>query len=130
MRNARWFVPAGCFTLLLIAAAFVAGFVALIFAGMKSGEVYRTAVAKAHADPRTLKALGSPLKEGFFVTGTEHASPAAGQADIAIPISGPKGKGSLHAVATKSAGQWHFNSIVLVVAKTGERIDFLEPPSG
>ena len=38
--------------------------------------------------------------------------------DIAIPISGPKAKGTIYAVGTKSAGKWEFSKLAVQVDAT------------
>ena len=47
----------------------------------------------------------------------------SGNADLTIPISGPKGKGTLYVVATKSAGEWTYSKLVVKIDSTGETID-------
>ena len=37
--------------------------------------------------------------------------------------SGPKGKGTIYAVATKSAGEWTYSKLEVKIDSTGETID-------
>ena len=106
--------------------AFVAAIVLVVFGAMKSTDIYKIAVARAKADPAVLEALGSPLEEGLFLSGKTNVNGSSGEADIAIPISGPKRKGTLYVVATKSAGRWEYKTMVVEVKGTGERIDLLK----
>ena len=94
---------------------------------MKSSDVYKEAVAHAEAHPAVRTAMGTPLEEGTLVTGELNTSGASGHADLAIPISGPNGKGTLFAVADKSAGQWTFSILVVEIKETRQRIDLLAP---
>jgi hypothetical protein len=125
-RNWKWFVPTGCLTFLAIGAAFFFGIMMLVFGAMKSSDAYKTAVTRAKADPRVVSALGSPISEGLFVTGNTNVNPASGQADLSIPISGPKGKGTIYVTAAKSAGVWSYSQLVVAVEKTGERITLID----
>lgn len=122
-RNWKWFVPTGCFALLVLVVVFIS----LIFLGvsgaMKSSDAYKTAVARASADPRVTNALGTPLTTGTFTTGSINVSGSVGRADMAIPISGSQGKGTLYVVADKAAGQWKYSMLTVEVEKTGERIE-------
>ena len=93
---------------------------------MKSSDVYKMAVARAKADPRVTEAIGTPIKEGYFVGGHTDVSGGSGQADLTIPIRGPKGKAKIYATATKSAGEWHYSRLIVKVQNTGERIDLGE----
>ena len=80
----------------------------------------------ARAEPAVEMALGTPIEEGLFVVGNINISGSSGQADLAIPISGPHGKGTIYAMAEKSAGQWTFSTLVVEIKTTGERIDLME----
>jgi Cytochrome oxidase complex assembly protein 1 len=51
---------------------------------------------------------------------------ASGESNLAIPISGPKGKGTVYVSAIKSLGQWSYSGLVVEVAQTRERIDLLQ----
>jgi hypothetical protein len=96
---------------------------------MKSSDAYKSALARAKADPRVVNALGSPITDGFFVSGNTNVSGSSGSADMTIPISGPKGKGTIYFVASKFMGKWTFSKMVVEIAQTGQRIDLVEDPS-
>lgn len=127
-RNWKWFVPTGCLGMLLLVAAFVFFIMSIVFGAMKSSDAYKTALAKAKADPRVVSALGSPIEDGMFVSGNTNVSGTSGQADMTVPISGPKGKGTIYFVASKFAGQWTFSKLMVEVAATGQRIDLIQDP--
>ena len=124
-RNWKWFVPTGCcLTPLVLVGAFFAFLVIVIFGAMKQSDAYKMAVARAKADQRVTNALGTPLEEGWFLWGSSTTvSGSSGEADLTIPISGPKGKGTIFAVATKSAGDWTFSKLAVKIESTGETID-------
>ena len=108
---------------------FVACIVFLVFSVMKSSDAYKIAVARAKSDRRVVTALGTPIKEGMFASGKTNVKGPSGEADIGIPISGPKGKATIYAVATKSEGQWRFSKLDVKIAETGETIDLNETES-
>jgi len=95
-RNWKWFVPVGGLGAIILLALFCALIAYIAFGFVKSSGVYKEAIAKAKMDSAVMHALGSPIKEGIFVTGNMKISGASGQADLAIPISGPKGKATLY----------------------------------
>jgi hypothetical protein len=92
---------------------------------MKSSDVYKGALARAKAEPAVVEALGSPIKDGMFVSGSTNVNGASGHADLAIPIYGPKGEATLYVVAEKSFGAWNYSNLVVEIKKTKERIDLL-----
>jgi hypothetical protein len=123
-RNWKWFVPTGCcLTPLLIGGCFAAFLVLVVFSALKQTDVYKTAVARAKADPRVMAALGTPIEEGWYLSGKTNVNGGSGDADISVPISGPKGKGTIYAVATKSAGEWTYSKLQMKIDSTGETID-------
>ena len=128
-RNWKWFVPTGCMTLLLLVVVFVVSIVFVVFTALKSSDVYQTALARAKADSRVTAALGSPIEAGFFVSGSTHVTGPSGEAELSIPIAGPNGKGTIYAVAEKSAGKWSFSKLAVEVQGTGKRIDLIEQSS-
>jgi hypothetical protein len=125
-RNWKWFVPTGCLTLIALAVAFVAMIVVVVFGAMKSSDAYRIAASRARNDERVVRAIGKPVTEGWFVSGSTKVVGGSGQADLEIPISGPKGKAKIYVVATKSAGEWVYSKLVVRVESTGETIDLNE----
>ena len=125
-RNWKWFLPMGCLTFVALIVGCVALLVVVVFGAMKSSDVYKEAVSRAKSNAEVAEALGSPLKEGWFLSGKTSVDGASGEADIAIPISGPKGSGTIYAVAEKSAGKWVYTTLQLEVKGTDKRIE-LEP---
>jgi hypothetical protein len=125
-RNWKWFVPLGCFSIALLFVVFVASVVLIVFSAMKSTDVYKDALTRARAHHAVADALGSPITDGFLVSGNTNVNGASGEANLSIPISGPKGKGTIYVSATKSLGRWNYSGLVLEVAKTHQRIDLLQ----
>ena len=116
----------------LLILLFVGSILVIVFSAMKSTEVYREALARAKADPAVIEALGSPIKDGFLLSGNSNVNGASGESNLAIPISGPKGKGTIYISANKSLGQWNYSGLVVEVGQTHQRIDLLhksEPSS-
>lgn len=124
-RNWKWFVPTGCLTIIVLFVAFIGLIVMIVFSALKSSDVYKNALARAKSNPAVIEALGSPIKDGVLVSGSTNVNGASGQANLAIPIYGPKGEGTLYVVAQKSVGAWNYSNLVLEVKKTKKRIDLL-----
>jgi hypothetical protein len=128
-RNWKWFVPLGCLSVALLFLVFVGSILVIVSSAMKSTDVYREALARARSDPAVIEALGSPIKDGLLVSGNTNVNGAAGESNLAIAISGPKGKGTVYVSANKSLGQWNYSGLVVEVAQTHERIDLLQKPA-
>jgi cytochrome oxidase complex assembly protein 1 len=124
-RNWKWFVPLGCFGVALLFLAFALSIVLIVFGAMKSTNVYKEALARAKADPAVIGALGSPIKDGFFMSGNTNVNGASGESNLAIPIHGPKGNGTIYVSANKVLGQWNYSGLIVEVRETHQRIDLL-----
>src|SRR5215469_16989449 len=126
MRNWKWFVPTGCLSLLVLLVSFVGSIALIVFSAMKSTDVYKDALARARVNPAVVEALGSPIKEGFLVSGNTNVNGASGEANLSIPISGPNGKGTIYVSATKSLGRWNYSGLIVEIARTHQRINLLQ----
>jgi len=127
-RNWKWLVPVGCLGLVAACVVFVLIILGIVFGAIRSTEVYQNSINGLSADPRVVEALGTPVKPGFFVGGSVNVNGPTGEASLSIPLSGPKGSGTLYVEANKSLGFWLYTSVELEVDKTGERINLLPAP--
>jgi hypothetical protein len=127
-RNWKWVVPVGC----LLPVFFIGGCAVAIFffaiGVLKQSDVYKTSLARTQANPAVIEAIGSPISQTGIVSGNSNVNGATGEANLSIPLRGPKGKATLYVEARKSADIWYFQTMQLKVEKTGERIDLDGPP--
>ena len=124
-RNWKWFVPV-CFGSVVLFAGFIILIFAIVFGMMKSSDAYKDALAIAKTNQYVQEALGSPLEEGLLVMGNINVNGSSGHADLAIPVSGPHGSGTIYVVASKSAGRWTILKLVMEIKASNERIDLLQ----
>ncbi|KRA41589.1 cytochrome c oxidase assembly factor Coa1 family protein [Pseudoxanthomonas sp. Root630] len=120
-RNWKWCVPVIAALLFALFAAFIFGILALVFGAMKSSGPYQHAMARAEADPAVTAALGTPIQAGWLVQGNFSSNGPDGEANLAIPLDGPKADGTLFVVAKKQAGEWRYETLAVNV-DGGERI--------
>jgi hypothetical protein len=132
-RNWKWAVPVLCVVgvvavalPILVVGAGAYLFVSFMDHTMKSSGGYQQALAIARTDPAAIRALGAPIKDGWFPTGHVESGGTGGSSDLAIPVSGPDGGGTLYVRATSDMGDWHITRLVLKVKGTGEEIDLLQ----
>ena len=125
-RNWKWFVPVGCLGTLAMIGVFIALIVTLVFGMLKSSDAYKMAMENVQNNAVVQATLGTPIEAGMFVGGNISVNGASGQADLSIPISGPKGSATLYVVAEKKAGAWSFATLVVELQDSGERLDLLQ----
>lgn len=129
-RNWKWFLPTGCclgslIGIVLAIAIFGMGIVGLVSGIskiLKSSEPYQTAVARAKANEKVVTALGTPIEEGFPM-GKVNTNNDTGDADLSIPLTGPKGKCTVYVVGTRSGGVWTYSKMSATITGTDESID-------
>ncbi|HTV57509.1 MAG TPA: cytochrome c oxidase assembly factor Coa1 family protein [Verrucomicrobiae bacterium] len=132
-RNWKWFVP----LLVACALAMVVGFIAVIVSFaltmVKQSYPYQYAIRSAEQSPEVSQRLGEPLKLGWFVSGQINYSDQNGDAVFEIPVSGPKGRGTIDVQAEKRNGQWQFQTLELDIDGSSSPVYLLQgqpPPSG
>ena len=129
-RNWKWVVPLGC----LVPIIALGGLISAIFVGVgsliRSSAPYEQGLEKATANPEVVEQLGAPIEAGWFTQGSISVNNASGEADLAVPLNGPEGEGTLYIVAEKKAGQWQFQQLEVAVSDSEERIDLLAPAEG
>jgi len=122
-RNWKWFVPVAGVGGLTLVGGGLALIVSLFLGLMKKAEPYQTALAQATASADVQDALGTPIKVGFFLTGKIELNSADGVAALSIPISGPRGDGTINVRATKTSGHWKYSRVVVTIAADRREID-------
>ena len=126
-RNWKWAAPVGCLLPVLLCGGLFALIFTSVFGLIKSSDAYIEALARAKASPEVQAALGTPIEPGFFVSGSIKINNNTGNADLSIPVSGPKGSATIRAVATRAGGPWQY-SVLEVLPDGGGRIDLQAPP--
>jgi hypothetical protein len=128
-RNWKWAVPVGC---LGGGAVFVGGIVLFVFlvygavtTAIRSSDAYEQGMSRAQAHPELKAALGEPIESGFWISGSININGASGRADISVPISGPKGSGTLYVIGTKTANRWQYSTMEVELPGRPTRVNLL-----
>jgi hypothetical protein len=89
-RNWKWLLLVAFLGMILLGV----GVFALIMGAIRGSDVAKESVARAQANAAVVQQLGALIDEGWMVGGSINvAAGGTGDADLAVPISGPKGKG-------------------------------------
>jgi hypothetical protein len=123
-RNWFWLLIA----LAVCGVAFVFGIFSLIVGAIRGSDVAKEAFARAQSNAVVVQRLGTPISEGWLVLGSINVSGTSGNADLAVPLSGPKGKATVYVRARKAMGKWNYNFMQAAVEGSDERIDLLTGP--
>ena len=128
-RNARWKIPLGCLTLLFLVGMFVGLLMTVITTSFRSSDVYKQAMAQAAANPQVRAQIGETIQADWLISGELKVSNDTGSANLSIPISGSRARGTIRAVAIKSGGVWQFSFLQVVVEGRASPIDLLPAAS-
>jgi len=126
-RNWKWFVPAGCLSIVVMVVAVAAAGLYFVIGAIKSSDVYREALVKARSNTAVVRELGEPIEAGWRISGTINVSNDSGNADVRIPVSGPKKSGAVYATAIKKQGKWDFSALEVEIEGVTKRINLLIP---
>jgi hypothetical protein len=105
----------GFIAILLLVGGMIAGVFYMVMGTFKSSPVYLDAMKAAKSDPRVVDALGTPIQSGWLVTGSIKQQGISGDASLVIPISGPRGSGTLYASAREGNGTWQFYTLAVQI---------------
>jgi hypothetical protein len=116
----RWAI-AGLITWLALGGLFALGMMSMVSA-IKGSDIYRQTVTQVASSEEAVRWLGAPVAGGFPM-GSFSISGGSGEAQFAMPVSGPKGKGTVYVEATLEMGAWRFERIELEIDGRERRID-------
>jgi len=85
---------------------------------LKSSQVYVMSIQRAQNSPCAISKLGQPIAAQGLPQGSSSENNGSGSADLTMPVQGPQGTGSLHAIASRENSVWTLNSLTLTVAGT------------
>ena len=117
----------GCLLAVVALVAFVSAVGGLAFFGMKKAEPYQEALRRAQENPAVIAVLGEPVEEGFLMSGSISVDGSSGEADLAFPISGPQGSGTVYVIGEKRAGLWEYSTMEVEIDTTASASTFSRP---
>jgi len=126
-RHPLWKIPAGLLTLFLLLGAFGGIVITLVVGSFRNSDVYKEAIVRASENLQLRDQIGEPIKASWLVSGQLNVNGSVGNANLAIPIRGPKGSAVVRAIASKSNGAWTFRTLLVEVQGHPGTIDLLSP---
>ncbi len=125
-RNWKWFVPTGCLTLIALFVVFIVAIFFTVTSMMKESTPYIESYEAATTNSYVIDRLGKPIEQTGMIQGNISITNNDGEADIYIPLKGPKGEGTIHVIANKYNGNWSYEKMSISIESTKEVIDLLE----
>lgn len=127
-KNVRWIIPVLILTLFSALSFFGFALASVIYKAMKSTDAYQAAWELAFKDIELAQRLGTPLEQGWSVSGKIQLEGESGKADFSFPVTGPKGKAIISIKGAKGKGVWDFYLVEFSDASGWRKILVDHPP--
>lgn len=125
-RNWKWAVPVGgCLGLIVVFIMFVGSVFYGVTAVLEESQPYEHALETINQDEEITNALGAPIVKDGMIQGSYNNTNGIKTAQMKIPVSGPKGSGTLFVKASGAADHWNYDEIRVEI-RDDEYIDLLE----
>ena len=125
-RNWKWVVPTGgCLTLIVLFVVFIGAAVFGVTKVMSGSEPYQEGLTKAQNNEQVIELLGEPIENNGIMQGSINFSNSRGDADIRVPIKGPKGEGTVYIVGEKHNDVWTYSELEVRIDQNNEVINLL-----
>ncbi len=102
-------------SLLIVFILFIALIMFIPRTVLRNSEVHAQAMDMLRANPQAVELLGEPIEAGRAVSGSVSTANGGGEAELWIPVSGPRDSGELVVEAVRIGGAWDFLKLELNV---------------
>ncbi len=120
-RNWKWVVPlGGCMTLIVLFVVFMGSIFFGVTSMLEDSAPYQYALEKINKDEEIVATMGSPIEKDGMIQGNIQWTNGKKSAKLSIPVSGPKGKGTLYIDASGEEDEWVYHEIRLEVTDAEE----------
>lgn len=90
-RNWKWLVP----VIIIVGFGLPVALMSSVFAAMKNSDAAKKSVLQAQTNPLVAQELGTPIVEGWMVSGSINTSTTSGDADLAVPLQAQRAEQNL-----------------------------------
>lgn len=114
-RNWGWLLGGGCISIIIVVVLLFIGVFYKITDSIKGSEPYSHAFSKAIENEKVIYLLGEPIETNGIGTSNFKYNNGRGEAQLLIPIKGPKGEGSIMVEADKPGDDWIYSELSVVI---------------
>lgn len=94
-----------------------------------SSTPYRESMLEVRLHPAVIARLGTPIDTGWLISGRHRSENGVFILDIAVPVTGPKGAGTVFLEASKQDESWVVDRIIVEVKNQKEMMNLAPPES-
>ena len=118
----------GCLGLIVLGALFSFGIYFAVMQVIQKTDVYGDAMKRVQNSAEVQTALGTPIATGWGFSGSVNYTNDSGNANFTVPLTGPKGEGTLAVKADKKTGApWQYATLE-VAFPDGHKVDLRGSP--
>lgn len=124
-RNWLWLIPTGCATLIVIFVLFIGGIIFGAVSMVKNSEPFEEALERAQRHEVVIEHLGEPLESDGLFDGNLSYSNGEKEANITVPVKGPKGKGKIKVIGSATDDTWSYEKMEIILLAEKDTINLL-----
>jgi len=126
-RNRNWAIPSmGCLTLIILTIIFASTMVTNLTGFFKDYVSYEVGMENLIKNELVIEVLGEPIEANGMFQGNIRYKDEEGNADIKVPVKGPKGEATLLIIAVMNDDVWTYNTMEVTISDSNKKIDLLE----
>lgn len=126
-RNRIWAIPSmGCLTLIVLIIIFASTMITNLTGFFKDSVPYTVGMENLIKNKLVIEALGEPIEANGMFQGNIRYNDDEGNADLKVPVKGPKGEATLLIIAVMNDDVWTYNTMEVTISDTNEIINLLE----
>jgi len=126
-RNWKWAVPSlGCLVIIVIAIFLAGAMVVKVTDLFKESTPYSDGMAALKSNELVIEEIGEPIEPNGMFQGNVHYSNDGGNADIKVPVKGPKGEATLLVIGEEVDGEWTYLKMEVTISDSDKKIDLLK----
>lgn len=128
-KNWKWVIPlSGCLTFIILFIIFIGSIFYSVSSAFEEIQPYEYALEKINQDQEITDELGTPIKKDGFISSDYSNDNGKKTTKLVVPVSGPKGSGTLFIEASGDGDNWIYD-VIRIEIKDNENIDLLEKES-
>ncbi len=126
-RNWKWVVPTGgCLLIIVLIVAFAGSIIWGVTSLMSDSQAYEDAMSEASSNIEVVEFLGEPIETNGMAGGSINYSGGFGEAQLSIPIKGPKASATIYVSGEGVEGNWKYDRMEVFIKDSDQVIDLLQ----
>lgn len=129
-RNWIWVISlSGCLTFIILLVLGIGSFFYGVTKVLTKSEPSEYAMEMTQSNVQIIESIGEPIEKNGMPSGNISYVNESGEADLQIPVKGPKGDAVVFVKAHKVEGEWIYEELYVLIENTQEKINLALKPN-